>query len=82
MAGYPAKSTATIRAEITGAPGQAARIIRSVMYRLMRLPEPAAEPVVTPVANPEPVLIPGPGVTTASLTQEGPWRGWRESTPC
>jgi hypothetical protein len=44
-----------IRALVTDTPGQSARIIRSVMYRLMKLPEPAAEPVVRPVPVPRPV---------------------------
>jgi hypothetical protein len=44
-----------IRALVTDAPGQSARIIRSVMYRLMKLPEPAAEPEIRPVPAPRPV---------------------------
>jgi hypothetical protein len=45
-----------IRALVTDAPGQSARIIRSVMYRLMKLSEPAAGPEVRPVPVPRPVM--------------------------
>ena len=37
-------------AEVTSAPGRAARIIRAAMYRLMRLREPAEPPEPEPVA--------------------------------
>jgi hypothetical protein len=51
-------SSAAIRARITDAPGQSARIIRSIMYRLMNLPEPRTDPEVRPVPVPEPIVIP------------------------
>jgi hypothetical protein len=47
-----------IQALVTDVPGQSARIIRSVMYRLMKLPEPADEPRVRPVPAPRPVTFP------------------------
>jgi hypothetical protein len=47
--------SAAIRALLTDKPGQAAQIIRRVMYRLMRLPEPAAVPSASPL--PVPVVI-------------------------
>jgi hypothetical protein len=47
-----------IQALVTDAPGQSARIIRSVMYRLMNLPEPADEPQVRPVPVARPVTPP------------------------
>jgi hypothetical protein len=43
---------AAFRAAVTSAPGQAARIIRAVMYQLMNLAEPAAPPGVDPVPVP------------------------------
>jgi hypothetical protein len=49
---------AAIRAQVTDMPGQSARIIRSVMYRLLKLPEPTTEPEVRPVPVPEPTIIP------------------------
>jgi hypothetical protein len=57
-AAWSAKHMAAVRAEITDVPGQSARLIRQVMYRLMRLPEPAQAPEGNPVAPPEPVLLP------------------------
>lgn len=51
---------AAFRAEVTSAPGQAARIIRALMYRLMDLEEPGAPPAVKPVAEPVPAQwLPG-----------------------
>ena len=47
-----------MQALVTDVPGQSARIIRSVMYRLMKLPEPDGEPNVRPVPDPRPVAIP------------------------
>lgn len=47
-----------IRALVTDVPGQSARIIRSVMYRLLKLPEPAGSPPVCPVGAPRPVTLP------------------------
>jgi hypothetical protein len=44
---------AQIRALITDVPGQSAGIIRSAMYRLMKLPEPAAAARTWPVPIPE-----------------------------
>ncbi len=57
-ADWPPGTSEAIRAQVTDAPGQSARIIRSVMYRLMKLPEPATEPEVRPVPLPEPIVIP------------------------
>ncbi len=51
---------AAVRAAVTAVPGQAARLIRTVMYRLMNLAEPAAPPPVCPVPVPAPARIPGP----------------------
>ncbi|MGI5215848.1 hypothetical protein [Plantactinospora sp. CA-290183] len=45
----------TIGRAVTSAPGAAARLLRAEMYRLLRLPEPSAEPVAAPV--PPPVLV-------------------------
>jgi hypothetical protein len=47
-----------MQALVTDVPGQSARIIRSVMYRLMKLPEPDGQPNVRPVPDPRPVAIP------------------------
>jgi hypothetical protein len=44
-----------MRARLTDAPGQAARIIRRVMYGLMDLTEPQNRPEVPPV--PPPVVM-------------------------
>jgi hypothetical protein len=52
---WPPEQHSVIRALVTDTPGQSAGIIRSVMYRLMKLPEPAAEPQVRPVPVPRPV---------------------------
>jgi hypothetical protein len=46
-----------IRVRVTSVPGQSARLIRALMYRMMNLAEPAAEPVVRPVPAPEPLAI-------------------------
>lgn len=40
---------AAVRTQVTSAPGQAARILRILMYRLMMLPEPLTPPVTSPV---------------------------------
>ena len=55
----PAGRSAAVRAAMTAVPGQAARLIRTVMYRLMNLAEPAAPPPVCPVPVPAPARIPG-----------------------
>jgi hypothetical protein len=55
---WSAAMHSAIRAQVTDVPGQSARIIRSVMYRLMKLPEPAHAPVIRPVPVPEAVVIP------------------------
>jgi hypothetical protein len=44
-----------IRALVTDAPGKSAAIIRSAMYRLMKLPEPDDDPQTRPVPIPRPV---------------------------
>lgn len=54
----PPERAAEIRAQITDVPGQSARIIRSVMYRLMNLAEPPEAPPVRPVPAAQPVAIP------------------------
>lgn len=58
LAGWPARRAAVMRAEITGTAGQSAAIIRREMFRLMKLPEPARAPEVSPVGLPAPVKIP------------------------
>jgi hypothetical protein len=55
-AAWPDPGRAEAAAGVTDVPGQAARIIRTAMYRLLRLPEPTAPPSVTAV--PVPVAIP------------------------
>ncbi len=52
-----------IRAQVTSAPGQAPGIIRALMYRLMRLAEPAVPAAVQPVPAPETAArqLPGEG---------------------
>jgi hypothetical protein len=55
---WPPCARETIRAQVTDMPGQSAQLIRSVMYRLMKLPEPATEPEVRPVPLPVPIVIP------------------------
>ncbi len=47
----------TIRNQVTSAPGQAAGIIRAMMYRLMRLAEPATPAVAQPVSAPKFVIV-------------------------
>ncbi len=51
--------SAVIRAQITDVPGQAARIIRSVMYQMINLTEPATEPAPCPVPAPDLATSPG-----------------------
>jgi hypothetical protein len=46
---WPHPGRAEAAAHVTSVPGQAARIIRAAMYRLMRLPEPEAPPLVPAV---------------------------------
>jgi hypothetical protein len=48
-----------IQAMITDSPGQSAHIIRSLLYRLMRLSVPSAGPEVPPVPAPQPVALGG-----------------------
>jgi hypothetical protein len=52
---------AAIHAKVTSAPGESSRIIRTVMYRLMGLPEPEAS-----CADPEPVPVPAAGLAEVS----------------
>lgn len=47
-----------LQALVTDIPGQSARALRSVIYGLMKLPEPAEEPPVRPVPVPRPVIVP------------------------
>jgi hypothetical protein len=56
--GWLPQSSSAMRAEITDVPGRSAHIIRSVMYRLMSLAEPATPPLIPPVAEPAPILMP------------------------
>lgn len=42
---------------ISSRPGEAAAILRSAMYRLLRLPEPASPPVVTMLPAPRPIEV-------------------------
>jgi hypothetical protein len=56
-AAWPPERRAQIRALITDVPGQSAGVIRSAMYRLMKLPEPAAAARIWPV--PVPRLVAG-----------------------
>jgi hypothetical protein len=49
---------AVIRAMITDIPGQSAAVIRDLLYRLMRLPAPPAEPEARPVPPPRLVALP------------------------
>jgi hypothetical protein len=58
MASWSPGLSAVIRAHVTDVPGQAAGIIRTMMYRLMDLAEPTAMPEVRPVPVPEPIVIP------------------------
>lgn len=48
---------AALRAQVTSAPGQAAGIIRALMYRLMQLAEPAVPADVLPVSAPEAAIV-------------------------
>lgn len=57
-AAWPAGAWPEMAAQVTSVPGQAAGLIREVMYRLMRLPEPEELPVVAPVPPP-PVRLAG-----------------------
>jgi hypothetical protein len=56
--GWQPEQHEMIQALVTDAPGESASIIRSVMYRLMKLPEPAAAPRTEPVPVPRPVTVP------------------------
>jgi hypothetical protein len=49
---------AAVRAFVTDIPGESALVVRSLLYRLMKLPEPQADPVVPPVPLPRPVTLP------------------------
>lgn len=52
---FGAADAARLRERITSRPGAAARLFRSEMYRLLRLPEPAYPPHVAPVPLPAPL---------------------------
>jgi hypothetical protein len=54
---WPPGASASLRSRITDVPGQSARILRSVMYELMDLPEPDACPEVVPVPVPGPAAV-------------------------
>lgn len=60
-----ADAHAAIHAQVTSAPGQAAGIIRALMYQLMRLAEPAAPAAVQPVA-----------ARKAAVVRQLPKAGW------
>jgi hypothetical protein len=49
---------AVIQALVTDIPGQSARTIQQLMYRLMKLRPPGADPEVQPVPDPRPVALP------------------------
>lgn len=53
-AAWPAERHAQIRALVTDIPGQSAAALRSAMYRLLKLPEPAAPARIEPVPVPRP----------------------------
>jgi hypothetical protein len=48
-------ATVAIAARVTSAPGRAARLLRTELYRHLRLPEPATFPVTAPVPAAHPV---------------------------
>jgi len=52
---WHAQAHAAIRERVSDLPGQSAQILRTAMYRLMSLAEPADPPVVRPVPVPEPL---------------------------
>jgi hypothetical protein len=54
-AAWRPEASASIRAQITDVPGRSGQIIRRVMYRLMKLPEPGTVPEVCPVPLPVPM---------------------------
>jgi hypothetical protein len=63
-AAYSPDRYAALARRVTSVPGQAGRIIRQVMYGLMRLPEPATPPQIRPVPVPRllaGVSLPGAG---------------------
>jgi hypothetical protein len=62
---WPAERHDMIRALVTDFPGQSAGLIRSLMYRLMKLPEPAEAAQTLPVPAPRPFV--------ASETFGGQW---------
>jgi hypothetical protein len=55
---WSAEQHARMRDLITDLPGRAATTIRSCLYRLMGLPEPAGDPRPEPVPAPRPVTLP------------------------
>lgn len=58
---HPADSAAQVMTEqLTSRPGSAARILRTAMYRLLRLPEPARTTPVSPLPLPSPVTADDP----------------------
>jgi hypothetical protein len=58
MASWRPGASADMLSRVTDLPGRSAAVIRAAMYRLMRLPEPRAEPECRPFAVPEPVILP------------------------
>jgi hypothetical protein len=53
---------ATFRGRLTARPGESARILRQMMYRLMRLREPDTVPQIDPVPLPETIRCDGLGM--------------------
>lgn len=58
---WPEVLTTAMRTGITDIPGQSARVIRALMYRLMDLAEPSADADPCPVPLPEVLAAPGMG---------------------
>jgi hypothetical protein len=60
IAAHRPERYAKVRSQVSSVPGQAPRIIRSVVYRQLGLPEPAGAPELLPVPVPHtPVGLPG-----------------------
>jgi hypothetical protein len=54
---WPSAIPKTLQSRITDVPGQSPRILRSLMYQLMDLPEPDTSTEVLPVPVPEPIAV-------------------------
>jgi hypothetical protein len=55
---YPPGSHASLADRVSSVPGESGRILRQVMYRLMRLPEPPGVPRTEPVPAPQRLTVP------------------------